>query len=249
MKSLYNFFSITLLFTILSVIAIFALKGFDLIFWLVVLTVLFLFIQFTGAYFIGLNFHLKSVNALNTKQKKVLLTFDDGPHLKNTPKVLSILQKHKVNGLFFLIGQHIKGNEMVVKQIIEQGNIIGNHSYTHHFWFDLWSTKKIITDIEACEQLIETFQIGRKLFRPPYGVTNPNISRALKKLHLTSIGWNIRSYDTSIKNVEKINARILSKLKPGAIILLHDRLDFMPDLLEKLIPAIKAEGYEFSIEV
>jgi peptidoglycan/xylan/chitin deacetylase (PgdA/CDA1 family) len=71
----------------------------------------------------------------------------------------------------------------------------------------------------------------------------------LKKLHLTSIGWNIRSYDTSIKNVEKINARILSKLKPGAIILLHDRLDFMPDLLEKLIPAIKAEGYEFSIEV
>jgi peptidoglycan/xylan/chitin deacetylase (PgdA/CDA1 family) len=249
MKSLYNFFSITLLFTILSAIAIFTLKGFVLLFCLVVLGVLFLIIQFTGAYFIGLNFHLKSINALYTKQKKVVLTFDDGPHRKNTPKVLSILQKQKINGLFFLIGQHIKGNEMVVKQIIEQGNIIGNHSYTHHFWFDLWSTKKIIKDIEACEQLIETFQAGRKLFRPPYGVTNPNISRALKKLHLTSIGWNIRSYDTSIKNVEKINARILSKLKPGAIILLHDRLDFMPDLLEKLIPAIKAEGYEFSIEV
>ena len=87
------------------------------------------------------------------------------------------------------------------------------------------------------------------MFRPPYGVTNPNIAKAVKKLGLQSIGWNVRSYDTSIKDVEKIKQRVLSQLKPGAIILLHDRLDFMPELLEVLIPAIKEKGYSFAEKV
>ena len=87
------------------------------------------------------------------------------------------------------------------------------------------------------------------MFRPPYGVTNPNIAKALKQLNLQSIGWNVRSYDTSIKDVEKIKQRVLAQLKPGAIILLHDRLDFMPELLEALIPAIKENGYEFSDKI
>ena len=87
------------------------------------------------------------------------------------------------------------------------------------------------------------------MFRPPYGVTNPNIARAIKTLNLQSTGWNVRSYDTSIKDVEKIKQRVVSQLKPGAIILLHDRLDFMPELLEVLIPAIKEKGYEFANSV
>ena len=75
----------------------------------------------------------------------------------------------------------MKGNELIVKQIIDEGNLIGNHSFTHHFWFDIWSTKKVISDIAECQILIEHFQPNKKLFRPPYGVTNPNIARALKK--------------------------------------------------------------------
>ena len=150
---------------------------------------------------------------------------------------------------FFLIGKNINDNEYIVKQIIDDGHSIGNHSFSHHFWFDIWSTKKVITDIAQCQEIIEKYQPNKNLFRPPYGVTNPNIARALKKLGLKSIGWNIRSYDTSIKDIEKINARILSQLKSGAIILLHDRLDFMPELLEKLIPAIKQKGYEFTSQI
>jgi peptidoglycan-N-acetylglucosamine deacetylase len=99
---------------------------------------------------------------------------------------------------------------------------------------------------KACQNLIEQFQPGAKLVRPPYGVTNPNIAGAIKNLGLQSIGWSIRSYDTSIKDVEKIKQRILSRLKPGAIILLHDRLDYMPELLEELIPEIKKRGYGFT---
>ena len=249
MKQLFKFLPVTLIY-VLILIGVFAFSsGITFGFLLVVFTFLFSLIQFFGSYLIGLNFHINSLNSLQTTDKKVMLTFDDGPCKTTTPAVLEVLKKHQVTALFFLIGKNMKGNESILKQMIDQGNSIGNHSFSHHFWFDLWSTKKVIGDIAECQVLIEHYQPNKKLFRPPYGVTNPNIARALKKLGLTSIGWNIRSYDTSIKDIEKINDRILSKLKPGAIILLHDRLEFMPELLEKLIPAIKEKGYKFTIEI
>ena len=241
-----KFWSTTIVF-VLGLITFFIFQSsFHLSFWYLIIWVkLFAIIQFCGAYFIGLNFHLNSVNSLNTNEKKVLLTFDDGPHA-NTVKVLEILKKHDVKALFFVIGKNIPGNEVILKQVVADGHQIGNHSFSHHNFIDLWSTKKVTEDFVACQQLIEQYQPNTKLFRPPYGVTNPNIAKALKQLNLKSIGWDVRSYDTSIKDVEKIKQRVLSQLKPGAIILLHDRLDFMPELLKTLIPAIKQKGYVFS---
>ena len=186
------------------------------------------------------------MNALPTDKKTVLLTFDDGPHNPNTTRVLEVLKKHDVKAVFFVIGKNFAGNETIIKHIIAEGHHIGNHSFSHDAKIDLWSTKKITHDFENCQKLIEAYQSGQKIMRPPYGVTNPNVAGAIKKLGLQSIGWNIRSYDTSIKNVEKIKQRVISKLKPGAIILLHDRLDYMPELLESLIPAIKEKGYAFT---
>jgi len=215
------------------------------VWYLIIWIKLFAIIQFCGAYFIGLNFHLTSINHLNTSDKKVLLTFDDGPHT-NTIKVLEVLKKHDVKAVFFIIGKNIQANEAILKQIVADGHQIGNHSFSHHNWIDVWSTKKVTEDFEACQKLIEQYQSQSNLFRPPYGVTNPNIARAVKKLNLQSIGWNVRSYDTSIKDIEKIKQRVLSQLKPGAIILLHDRLGFMPELLETLIPAIKEKGYNLT---
>jgi peptidoglycan/xylan/chitin deacetylase (PgdA/CDA1 family) len=219
------------------------------IWYLIIWILLFLIIQFCGAYFIGLNFHLSSINSLKNISKEVLLTFDDGPNNPNTTRVLEVLKKHDVKAIFFLIGKNIKGNEEIVKQIIAEGHQLGNHSFSHDHWIDVWSSKKVTEDFAACQTVIETYQPNSKLFRPPYGVTNPNIAKAVKKLNIKAIGWNIRSYDTSIKDIEKIKRRILSKLKPGAIILLHDRLDFMPELLEAVIPAIKEKGYTFTINI
>jgi peptidoglycan-N-acetylglucosamine deacetylase len=241
-----KFWPVTITFLI-GLIAFFIFQSsLHLSFWYLVIWIkLFAIIQFCGAYFIGLNFHLTSINKLNSNDKKVLLTFDDGPHA-NTVKVLEVLKKYNVKAVFFIIGKNIQGNEAILKQIVADGYQIGNHSFSHHNFIDVWQTKKVTKDFEACQKLIETYQPNSKLFRPPYGVTNPNIAKGVKALKLQSIGWNVRSYDTSIKDVEKIKQRVLSHLKPGAIILLHDRLDFMPELLELLIPAIKEKGYEFA---
>lgn len=242
-----KFFPTTIIFLI-SVIAFFVFKdNYQLSYWyLSGLLFIFILIQSIGAYFIQFNFHLTSKNSLETKEKKVLLTFDDGPHNPNTTKTLEVLKKHDVKALFCVIGKNIEGNEHILKQLIDEGHLLANHSYSHAFWFDVWSTKKVTNDLASCQHLINTYQTSPQLFRPPYGVTNPNIAKAVKILNLQSIGWNIRSYDTSTNDIEKITQRILAQLKPGAIILLHDRLDNMPQLLEKLIPAIKEKGYSFS---
>ncbi|MES2762569.1 MAG: polysaccharide deacetylase family protein [Bacteroidota bacterium] len=242
-----RFLPTTIIF-ILGVVAFFCLQStLYLSYWYLVIWInLFALIQFCGAYFIGLNFHLKSINSLNTTEKKILLTFDDGPHT-NTTKVLEVLKKYNVKAVFFIIGKNIMGNERIMQQIITEGHLIGNHSFSHHNWIDVWPTQKVTEDLASCQKLIQEYQPGSNLFRPPYGVTNPNIAKALKTLGLRSIGWNVRSYDTSIKDVEKIKQRVTSNLKPGAIILLHDRLEFMPELLETLIPAIKQKGYGFSL--
>lgn len=242
-----NFRSTTILF-LLGLIAFFWLRySMDLSYWcLVIWFHLFIIVQVAGAYFIGMNFHIRSLNSLNTTEKKVLLSFDDGPHNPNTVRVLEVLKKHEVKALFFVIGKNIKGQEAMMRRLIEEGHRIGNHSFSHDPRIDLWPAKKITADLDACQKLIEAYQPGETIMRPPYGVTNPNMAKAIRNLGLQSIGWNIRSYDTSIKDIEQIKQRVLKRLKPGAIILLHDRLDYMPELLETLIPAIKARGYGFA---
>lgn len=217
-------------------------------YWYLVIWVhLFILVQFLGAYFIGMNFHINSLNSLNTTEKKVVLTFDDGPHQPNTTRVLEVLKKHDVKAVFFVIGKNMEGHETVMQQLIAEGHQIGNHSFSHDAKIDLWPAKKISVDLAACQNMIEAYEHGNNLFRPPYGVTNPNMAKAIRQNGLQSIGWNIRSYDTSIKDIEKIKERVLSRLKPGAIILLHDRLHYMPELLETLVPAIRERGYEFTL--
>src|SRR5688572_16817860 len=206
----------------------------------IILLFLYLSIEFLGAYFIGLNFHLRSLNHLNENENKIALTFDDGPCAPQTSNVLDTLQKHNVKASFFVIGKNIKGNEGLLKRMLEEGHAIGSHSYSHHFWIDLWGSKRLEEDIQkSIEEIRSVTGKEVKLFRPPYGVTTPNFTYVLKKLKLQSVGWNVRSYDTSTADKDKILARVLQQTKNGSVILLHDRLDIMPDLLDKLIPALK----------
>lgn len=216
-------------------------------YWLqIILLFLYLSIEFAGAYFIGLNFHLRSLNHLNKAENKIALTFDDGPANPQTLRVLDTLKKHNVKATFFVIGKNIPGNEALLKQIVAEGHSVGSHSYSHHFWIDMWGKKKLEEDILQSLNVIKDCTGQEvKIFRPPYGVTTPNFAYVLKNLNLQSVGWDVRSYDTSSSELNKILARVLQQTKNGSIILLHDRLDHAPDLLDKLIPALKEKKFEF----
>lgn len=201
-------------------------------------------IEFYGAYFVHSGFHIKTICEVNTSENSVALSFDDGPIAIRTEKVLTVLKKFNVKATFFLIGNRIKGNESILMQMDKEGHLIGNHSYSHSFFFDLLNSKQMITDLQSGNEEIQKV-IGKSplFFRPPYGVTTPGLAKACKQLKFDVIGWNVRSLDTSIKNKEQLLQRVKQRIKPGSIILFHDTVDGIELVLEDVLNYLKEKNY------
>lgn len=196
-----------------------------------------------GSFDIQLKYFINSITQKKTKIKEVALTFDDGP-TEFTPKFLDILKENNIKATFFCIGKQIEKFPETFQRIIAEGHIIGNHTYSHSNNTGFLSSPKMIEEIEKCDEVI--FRIGNiktNLYRPPFGVTNPNIAKAISKTQKKSIGWNVRSLDTVIDNEKKIYHRITKNLKPGSIILLHDTSEKTYLVLVELLLFLKRENY------
>jgi len=156
-----------------------------------------------------------------------------------------LLKQENINATFFCIGNRIAGNEHILRQIKEDGHIIGNHSYSHHFWFDMFSAKKMLQDLQQMDDEMERVTgLRPKLFRPPYGVTNPNVKKAIIKGNYTPVGWSVRSMDTVIKDEKKLLDKINAAIKPGAVFLFHDTSKTTLDALPAFIKEVKNKGYQ-----
>lgn len=208
------------------------------------LLLIYMSVLFCGSYFIQWGFFLKSICSANTTEKIVALSFDDGPDGAKTARILDILKENNVEAAFFCIGKKMTDHVDLVKRISQEGHIIGNHGYSHHPLFDLFSTGKMLQDMRRMSSISKNI-IGRspRFFRPPYGVTNPNLKKAVLLGGFISIGWSIRSYDTVIRNEGHLLNKILKALKPGAILLLHDTSDATVQILPQLLQGIRDKGY------
>ncbi|GAW89019.1 polysaccharide deacetylase [Flavobacterium psychrophilum] len=123
--------------------------------------------------------------------------------------VLDVLKKHNAKATFFCIGKNAEKHPEIIKQIISEGHIVGNHSYNHSRLFDFYRKDKLVEEIVQTDALIKKIS-GKKtiLFRPPFGVTNPSIKKALQVTKHHVIGWNVRSLDGVIKNEKLVFNRI-----------------------------------------
>jgi len=216
------------------------------------LSVGFFLIAFFGyaSFNISFGLYLKAFCRKQTNEKIVSLTFDDGPHPENTLRVLDVLKKYNIKATFFVIGSQIVGNEDVLKRTVLEGHHVGNHSFSHKNTFPFFSTQKMVDDILYCEQAIfRSIGCKTKWFRPPFGVTNPNVSKAVKRTGYKVAGWSIRSLDTVKSDKDAVARRVVSKLHPGAVILLHDNLRDTPYILEEIIINALKQGYGFEIVV
>ncbi|MBL4653100.1 MAG: polysaccharide deacetylase family protein [Flavobacteriales bacterium] len=195
-----------------------------------------------GSYKIGMKFYIDSICDVPNSENKVAITFDDGPNIEFTPRVLNLLDEHNAKATFFCIGTTIEKHPEMLKEIDKRGHTVGNHSYSHDIKFDMSSVKDVKQDLQKTEALIET-QIGKKtlLFRPPFGVTNPKIAKAVKQLKLQSIGWNIRTLDTTKDSEDKIFDRT-TNIKAGDIVLLHDTSDKSVKVLARLLKLLGEKG-------
>ena len=199
-----------------------------------------------GSFHIRWNYFLSAKHFnYQVKENVISLTFDDGPNVEFTPKTLDLLKKHHVKATFFCIGKHIEQHPELVKRIVDEGHTIGNHSYAHTNNYGFLKTNQVIEDISKTQQLIkETLHIENKLFRPPFGVTNPNIAKAVKTLDLQTVGWSIRTLDTKAKSVASVVEKITPKIKKGDIILLHDTSELSFLILEQLLQFLKEHKYK-----
>ena len=197
-----------------------------------------------GSARIQMNFYLKSVNRGSPDEAKVALTFDDGPDEKTTSEILDILEKHQIKATFFCIGNKIEENKDILKRISDNGHLVGSHSWSHPFLFDFNLPGKMAREIEKTDVIIKEITGSRvEFFRPPYGVTNPFLSKAVKKTGHTVIGWSLRTFDT-MKDGNYVLKKIESRLSGGDIILLHDTNPQTVEILDDIIKIIKKGGME-----
>ena len=201
-------------------------------------------IIFYGSYFVNSNYYIDVVCKANTPEKLIAITFDDGPMLGKTDLVLDILKQNNIPATFFCIGKNIETNTELLKRIDHEGHIIGNHSYSHHFLFDMYSSTKMTDELKLTNKLIfNTINKVPNLFRPPYGVTNPNLAMAIKNCYLTPIGWSVRTLDTTSPNQEKLLNKITKNIQPGDVFLFHDTMEVTINSLQNFIDRCHEQGF------
>ncbi|MBD3231586.1 polysaccharide deacetylase family protein [Candidatus Dependentiae bacterium] len=200
-------------------------------------------------------FYGKSIRRINTKEKIVALTFDDGPNPPYTEQILDILKQHNVKATFFMVGKHIEKCPYMVKKVYQEGHEIGNHSWSHKVLI-CRSSKYIRKEIEQTDKLI--YQLGYKgkiYFRAPKGLKFVNLPRILNSQNRHHILFDVISWDWCCPGANKIVRCVLKKVKSGSIILLHDGngdVNFIGTdrsqtviATDIIIQKLKARGYGF----
>lgn len=190
-----------------------------------------------GSYQIQANYFINSIN--KGKGKAVALTFDDGPDPDQTPKILEILAEKNVKATFFVIGKKALRHPDLLRQIVDDGHEIANHSFSHSYFIAFFSRRRLTKDLGDCNDAIFD-ATGKKpaFFRPPFGVTNPRYGNAIQENGMISIGWSLRSFDTQAKSKYALIDKVISTVKKGDIILLHDRMPVTNEALGDIIEYI-----------
>jgi len=190
-----------------------------------------------GSFFIRWNYHLTSKHSnKDTTYQWVSITFDDGPNTEFTPRILELLAKFGAKATFFCVGKNIEQHPEILKQLISQGHSVGNHTYSHSNNFGFLPLDKVLTELKQTENLVHSLTGKKmKLYRPAFGVTNPQIAKAVQQLKVHSIGWNVRSLDTTFRSEKTILKRITNTVSKGDVILLHDTSEKTIVVLEQLL--------------
>ncbi len=194
-----------------------------------------------------------------SKRERVLyLTFDDGPRPSVTARILATLARERVPAAFFLVGAAVRLHPEMARRVAAAGHEIGNHTRSHRKLHRLGPSAVRAELTGGHKDIVEiTGQIPRA-FRAPHGYRNPFVTRVANKLRYRTIGWTYGVWDSDRPPAEEIRRRVRAKLKPGAIILLHDGDGYDPAgttergdrsntaaALPGIIADARAAGYEF----
>lgn len=159
----------------------------------------------------------------------VALSFDDGPDPEVTPAVLDALARHGARATFFTIGRALQAHPLLARRVLEEKHELGNHSWAHSRWQNFWGAHRQQHEIERGAHAIRDVTCDpagtQPLYRPPIGLKSPPLARAAGRLQLRVVAWSLHSHDTRISDPLRIAQRVLKKIRPGDIVLMHDGHD------------------------
>lgn len=175
-------------------------------------------------------------------EKPIALTFDDGPHSTYTSQLLDGLRERGVHVTFFLLGENIDGKEAVIRQMKEDGHLIGNHGFTH-VQMSKETLESACGQIEETNGKIEAITGQRpEYLRPPYGSWNEELECATD---MTVVLWSVDPLDWKLQNTNKVVRKIVKSVEPGDIILLHDVFPTSVQAALEVIDELTKKGYTF----
>ncbi|TWI59114.1 polysaccharide deacetylase family protein [Halalkalibacter nanhaiisediminis] len=185
-------------------------------------------------------------------ENKVALTFDDGPDPRFTNQVLDVLKEFNVPATFFVLGKRAETYPDIVRRMVKEGHIIGNHTYSHTDLSKAADIETLVREVNQTEDvLVNLIGYRPKLFRAPYGFLYDELVEKLAEMNYTVVGWSADSLDWRELPPEDIAYNVLSNVEPGAIILMHDGGEQEADrtgtikALRQIIPTLKEQGFEF----
>lgn len=197
----------------------------------------------SGTVYFGYAYRLVPIYSVETKEKKVALTFDAAWGSDKTLKILDLLKTEDVLGTFFLVGFWVESNADKVKQIYDAGFDIGTHSNTHPKMSTL-SKDQMRQELETSMKLISDIT-GQKvsLFRPPFGDYNDSLIQVAGSLGLKTIQWDVDSLDWKGLSASEILTRVKTSVKNGSIILFHNNSDHILEAIPVVVSYLKSQGY------
>jgi len=184
-------------------------------------------------------------NSVNTTEKAVAMTFDDGPHATNTPRLLDMLKQRNAKATFFIVGQCAQEYPAIMKRIVDEGHEIANHSWSHPA-FAKMSESAVRSQIDRTQDIIrQTTGVTATLLRPPYGsIASSQRNWITNDMGLKIIMWSVDPLDWKNRNASMVQSRIVSQAAPGAIILAHDIHKTTVDAMPETLNALAAKGYK-----
>jgi peptidoglycan/xylan/chitin deacetylase (PgdA/CDA1 family) len=198
---------------------------------------LFLLSCLVAPFVAGYGFFLPVISRGTPENKQVALTFDDGPWPTSTPILLDLLARHNLQATFFVVGRQAEKHPELIAAILAQGHTIGNHSLRHDSLLMLRRPKTLQKDIHTTQEILQKSGITPCVFRPPAGITNPRLRQVLAREKLLAVNYSCRAMDGGNRNIANLAGKILARLRPGDIIMLHD----LPPQQKSLLPVWQKE--------
>lgn len=196
---------------------------------------------------------LKNYNAyyvLNGEEKVIYLTFDAGFENGYMPNILDVLKKHDIKATFFLVGNYLETEPDLVKRMIEEGHIVGNHTYTHPDMSKISDTEAFNRELVKFEEKYKevTGKDLVKFYRPPQGKFSESNLKQANELGYKTFFWSLAYVDWYVNDQptkEQAFSKLIPRIHPGAVVLLHSTSRTNSEILDELITKWKEMGYTF----